>query len=81
MKKKLLSVLLSTAMVASLLVGCGSNAATDDSAATDAAATDADAAGGAARSRSGPRRTGLDLQLRPERHHRQLLPQLRQQEA
>ena len=41
MKKKLLSVLLSTAMVASLLVGCGSNAATDDSAATDAAATDA----------------------------------------
>ena len=40
MKKKLLSVLLSTAMVASLLVGCGSNAATDDSAATDAAATD-----------------------------------------
>lgn len=41
MKKKLLSVLLSTAMVASLLVGCGSSAATDDSAATDAAATDA----------------------------------------
>ena len=82
MKKKLLSVLLSTAMVASLLVGCGSNAATDDSAATDAAATDADAAaGGAARSRSGPRRTGLDLQLRPERHYRQLLSQLRQQEA
>ena len=40
MKKKLLSVLLSTAMVASLLVGCGSSAATDDSAATDAAATD-----------------------------------------
>ena len=33
MKKKLLSVLLSTAMVASLLVGCGSSAATDDSAA------------------------------------------------
>ena len=25
-----------------------------------------------------PTRTGLDLQLRPERHHRQLLPQLRQ---
>ena len=43
---------------------------------------DADAAaGGAARSRSGPRRTGLDLQLRSERHHRQLLSQLRQQEA
>ena len=54
----------------------------DGSAATDAAATDADAAaGGAARSRSGPRRTGLDLQLRPERHYRQLLSQLRQQEA
>ena len=35
----------------------------------------------AARSRSGPRRTGLDLQLRPERHYRQLLSQLRQQEA
>ena len=80
MKKKLLSVLLSTAMVASLLVGCGSNAATDDSAATDAAATDADAAAsGAARSRSDG--AGLDLFLRPERHHRQLLPQLRQQEA
>ena len=42
MKKKLLSVLLSTAMVASLLVGCGSSAATDDSAAADdSAATDA----------------------------------------
>ena len=42
MKKKLLSVLLSTAMVASLFVGCGSSAATDDSAAADdSAATDA----------------------------------------
>ena len=79
MKKKLLSVLLSTAMVASLLVGCGSSAATDDSAATDAAATDADAAaGGAAHSRSGPRRTGLDLQLRPDGQHGQVLRELRQ---
>lgn len=41
MKKKLLSVLLSTAMTASLLVGCGSNAAGTDAAATDAATEDA----------------------------------------
>ncbi|MCR5208660.1 MAG: hypothetical protein K6C99_00435, partial [Lachnospiraceae bacterium] len=51
MKKKVLSVLLSTAMVASLLVGCGGGsetsepaadtAAADDSAADDAAADDA----------------------------------------
>ena len=34
------------------------------------------AAGGAACPGSGS--AGLDLRLRPERHHRQLLPQLRQ---
>lgn len=60
MKKKLLSVLLSTAMVASLLVGCGSNASSegvapaddaaaeeagDDAAADDAAGDDAAAEG------------------------------------
>ena len=42
-------------------------------------AATADAAGGAACSRSGG--AGLDLLLRPERHHRQLLSQLRQQKA
>lgn len=42
MKKKLLSALLSVAMVSALLVGCGDKTATTDSAAaTDAAATDA----------------------------------------
>ena len=39
MKKKLLSALLSTAMVASLLVGCGSDGATNNSS-NDAASTD-----------------------------------------
>ena len=36
MKKKLLSVLLSTAMVATLLMGCGSQAATEEPAAPSA---------------------------------------------
>ena len=45
----------------------------------DGPAATADAAGGAARSRSGD--AGLGLLLRPERHHRQLLSQLRQQKA
>ena len=50
MKKKLLSALLSTAMVASLLVGCGgsdnntSDSTADNSAATDSSTTDDSAA-------------------------------------
>ena len=38
MSKKLLSVLLSTAMVAALLVGCGNSAAEEPAAATEEAA-------------------------------------------
>lgn len=50
MKKKVLSVLLSTAMVAAMFAGCGSKEASSDSAASDDAATEdtADAAADAA---------------------------------
>ena len=44
MKKKLLSVLLSTAMVATLLMGCGSSATTETAPAADAATEEAPAA-------------------------------------
>ncbi len=44
MKKKLLSVVLTAAMVASVLAGCGSTAATDAAGAADAAAATAEAA-------------------------------------
>ena len=41
MKKKLLSIIVATAMVASLLVGCGSKAADTAAPAADAATEDA----------------------------------------
>ena len=48
MKKRLVSVLLSTAMVASLIAGCGSSASTGsaDAAGDDAAAESTDASAG-----------------------------------
>ena len=46
MKKKLLSVLLTGAMAASMFVGCGTSTATTDNAGADTAATTTDDAGG-----------------------------------
>ena len=63
MKKKLLSVLLSATMVASLLVGCGGGAATTSSGGSDAAAPAAtdDAAPAADTSAGGGKKVGVSM--------------------
>ena len=59
MKKKLLSMVLSTAMVAGILAGCGSNASSETASAdqSDAAATEAEAPAEAATEEAVPTNT------------------------